>query len=533
MGIKTIYLTAEETEQDLRNRAPTLLPLDQKKLSFLPSSASEADKWLEVVRYPLERSGASTLGTLQAYFEKLKRSLEERASLDSEQTNASVPLPCSTIIVLDGLHEVATQALLAGSIDSENAHSFNSFLEKCRELKALVVLTTGIDWDADKSLDYLVDTSIRLSHEGGDEEGLKPQRLITLTKSRHQLCSPGSHGFQISGQKGVRFTPQMNYQLDRLSIWNPRLPDKRFHKRTFCRHFVQDQLWRFSDTSTSTGLKDTVCLDSEKRSVKIFRGSNVFINGLGSGGKASLALKLATSPQFNEEGDAIERSLTEKILVVSFLYPQDYYENIAERLAPIQKVEYAVEKSQLPEGPQIDVLHLYPGHLKPDVLFNRIYWKIEQAALLGEKYTTVIVDGIHNVFLQFPAIENQTLFWPQLYSLLRTFDLSLIVTHTFLAIRHATFKSPRQKAESQFDVFGDGRSDPLRHSLVSKTDFHFEVDPKPLSEDSPDDSNSFVVEPQSAIGQSLPQNVRRNGSLLWNRERLVFFINSDQSEMDV
>lgn len=527
LGITTLYLTAEESEDDLRARATGLVPEEIRRLPFYPANSED---WLVYQGVPLgadteadENSEDKPLGKMTAIFGEIRDTLLEQSAGPPD----GIPLPCSTVVVLDGLHEIATQSLMSkGGKKSEARREFNLFLETCRELKALVILTTGVDWEADKSLDYLVDVSLRLNHETHSDSGAKPHRLVTLAKARHQLCSPGTHGFQISGRKGVRFTPQMNYQLDTLSIWNAHLADKSRHKRLLLSAFREDDLKKFPDTDRARLPTDLAPYASEKRSVKLWRSSNIFINGEGSGGKAALALKMAIAPYFSE-ANQLASMPAEKVLVISFLYPEEYYKNVLDRLVNLADLE----NDDLPETyePEMTVIHLYPGHLKPDVLFNRIFWTIRAAELAGDRFTSVVIDGIHNVFLQFPEIEKQTLFWPQLFNMLRTMDMSVIITHTMLSVREVIKGGHRSAAEVSYRFVDDNRSGPLRHALVNQTDFRIEVDP--ASEGGlAEEQHAFVVEVHSAIGQSLPSALDK---LYWSRERLVFFEGLKQGRLAV
>ena len=157
-------------------------------------------------------------------------------------------------------------------------------------------------------------------------------------------------------------------------------------------------------------------------------------------------------------------------------------------------------------------------------MFNRIEWDLDAAELHGEPFKWVIIDGLHNVYLQFPEIEKYRLFWPQLFSALRSRDISVITTHTTFALQ----EDPDDLAYR----LDDQRSEPLRHALVQKTDFQFEVSPFPRSPlfkqlDKHESlkplvnrnfANVFSVRTLSAIGQPLPQQ-----SLLWSRDKLVLF----------
>ncbi|MBO9449902.1 AAA family ATPase [Tropicibacter sp. R16_0] len=525
-GIRTLFLTAEEDPADLKSRVAGLLPSAVRSLPFIPN---DPDSWLKIQRFELVREAEEVrLSTLSEEFEKLSEALEQR------QTNGpsdAIPLPCRTIVVLDGLHEIATQALL--DLENNDAKKitgeFHRFIETCRRLRALVILTTGTDWNADTSLDYLVDVAMRLSHETESNDGSKPHRYLTLSKARHQLCSPGTHGLQIAGDKGVRFTPQINYQLDRLSIWNARLPYMPVYKRVMQIACRQEDLKYIPDGPASAPSRNLSFFSNDVASVNLYRGSNIFLNGEGSGGKAGLALKIATAPSFHTDDGNTPIEKPEKVLVVSFLYPEEYYANIMVRLRGLRIREYPNLSPNF--EPRLEVLHLYPGHLKPDALYSKIEWALRASQLSGDPFTTIVIDGIHNVFLQFPEIEKQNLFWPQLFSLLRTRNLTSILTHTILSVRmnaanHDSRYGSRTDAYRNVD---DSRSDPLKHALVLKTDFRFEIDPHELRGPSPEVSapHTFQVETHSAIGQPIPD--ARNNPLYWSREKLVFFTETQQA----
>lgn len=527
-GIRTLYLTAEEDAADLEARATSLLPSQVRNLPFVPNEPKE---WLKISKIDLvdaHQEVGSRLEYLIQLFDNIAVALQQQ-NLEADKSENGVPLPCSTMVVLDGLHEIATQALfdLTQKDTSQIANEFHSFIETCRKLRALVILTTGTDWRADKSLDYLVDVAIRLSHETESDVGSKPHRYMTLSKARHQLCSPGTHGLQIAGNKGVRFTPQMNYQLDRLSIWKSRLPFTDVFKpimQVCCR---QADLKQIPIGAKSTKLNAVSFFLNKRAGVELYRGSNIFLNGEGSGGKAGLALKIATAPSFLRDQPKVPLAKSDKVLVVSFLYSDEYYRNILRRLHSVRFREYPDLPSDY--SPRMEVMQLYPGHLKPDALYSKIEWALRASMLSGDPFTTIIIDGIHNVFLQFPEIEKQTLFWPQLFNLLRTRNLTSIITHTLLSVR-VSERGQRNQANTYRNV-DDNRSDPLKHALVLKSDFRIEVNPHELSGSQLEIStpHTFRVETHSAIGQPIPDP--QKNPLYWSREQLVFFTES-QSAFD-
>jgi hypothetical protein len=510
-GIETLFLTAEEIEEDLRIRADGLVPDELRRMSFFPRNLKDC---LTIGRLKFTE-GSSVIDFVEKEFGKLK--LELNAGTELEKTEGT-PKVCRAVVVLDGLHDLL--ATRSGGTESSKAQRnfelfrLRQFIEKCRDLQALVILTTGEDWEADAALDYLVDVAIRLSQESIKEYGHKPDRRLLLSKARHQLCATGTHGIQIAGTKGVRFSPQINYQLDRRAVWKTRLPEMDIKKTVLRRAISEAELQRIpAPNSTKAWPRKCNFVDSDA-AVDLPRGSNIFVNGRGSGGKAALALKIAIAPVFSATNTLMEHS--EKVLIVSFLYPEEYYENIRARLLRLRRLEY--DPGKIGNRPTIKVIHLYPGYLKPNDLFNRIEWELDAAELHGTPYTSVVIDGIHNIFLQFPDIEKYNIFWPQLYSSLRTRPIMLITTHT-------TFALPYDSIDFEFKL-DDKRSEPLRHALVQKTDFRLEVDPFEdyESDDNPKnrlfrrEPNTFEVRVVSAINQPIPER-----SLLWSREKLVLF----------
>ncbi|WP_421854382.1 ATPase domain-containing protein [Novosphingobium sp.] len=511
MGIDTLFITAEETREDLEAKANGLVPDELRRLSFFPD---RDDRWLEIEHFQIEVDGPpgakSALSRMESALSELADALA--AIPEHEERGRLAPKPCRALIVLDGVHD-----LIMAAQGPEQSNYFvkhlREFIVRCRELRALVILTAGEDWAGERAFDYLVDVAFRLTHDHISDNGRKPDRRISLAKARHQLCSVGTHGLQIGGTKGVRFSPQINYQIDRKAIWKTRLPEMHVDKKVMRRVLSQDSFERFNLSRARRRLVGDAGFHDLGMGVRLFRGSNIFLNGEGSGGKAALALKIAISPTFETNGDRTDRP--ERILIVSFLYPSQYYDNILRALLTLRRIEYGISVNDL--RPAYEVIHLYPGNYRADQLFNRIEWMLDSAELQGEPYTTVMIDGLHNVFLQFPEIEHYSLFWPQLYASLRLRPLTIISTHTTFVLQGAL-----AGAEYRLD---DRRSEPLRHALVQKTDFRFEIDPYQRTTDgyyerttSSSTSNIFCIRTISAINQPIPQF-----ELMWSRDRLVLF----------
>ncbi len=489
-GIQSVYLSAEEQPTDLQKRSAGLFSDEMQRLPFFAGNNEILFEEIDV----LLRDGE--IGAIERIEKKIDAFAEYLRGLEEKEDKApEVPKACRVFLVLDGLHDL----FLAKQEDkSEQLRKLHSLVDKLQKLQAVVILTIADEWEAGSSLDYMVDMAMRLSFTEIEAYDAKPDRRITLFKARHQQCAFGTHGLQISGDKGVRFSPQINHQLDQRAIWKLRLPNSEYLNPVFMEvHCVpkEEAVGKYQEKYKCKYVR----LDP---GVEIPRGSNIFINGNGSGGKAGLAMRIAFMPYAMTKSNKRVRS-EEKVLIISFLYPRDYYSTVLRIINRTYKAEFDIQGIS---QSRLEVMHLYPGYLKPNDLFNRIEWELRGAERVGEPYTTVVIDGLHNVFLQFPEIENYPIFWPQLYSALRSRSLNIITTHTTLTMQHKGDKP------SKSSIVDDNRSEPLRHALVQKTDFQITVEPEKKG------SNFFKIQFLSAIGK----NMNING-LLWERESLTLF----------
>lgn len=514
--IRTLFYTVEEVPADLIAKSGLLVAEELSRLSIFRN----ASKAVSFEKIQTDEGEKDVLTTLIFELEKLNKIL--RAEEEPIEGIFNIPKPCRVIVVLDGLHDLIARADISrikntpdSGIDlrTNELMLLHKLISQLRKLRAFVIVTTGTVWAGESTLDYLVDMAIHVSVASLNDSGVKPERLLVLSKARHQLCAIGTHSFQIDGNNGVRISPQMNYQIERRAIWRASLPDRSCFKKVLSR--------ARSDPFSSSELR----IDSKHHDVKLFRNSHVVINGIGSGGKAGLALKIAMAPHFvaasidtGASNPSENFIYPEKILVLSFLYQKDYYNVLVRKIKQILLFEFPeFNHEQLKST--CEVLHLYPGNLRPHDLFNRIDRKLDGAELMGRPYSTVIIDGIHNVYLQFPQIQQYPLFWAQLFSSLRTRKMSVITTHTTLALPYA------QDRHNNSVIIDDNRSEPLRHSLIQKSDFQIEVDPvpnSPMIQVSAENQNFeklqqlHVLKVVAAIGQPVPF-----GILLWNRDKLT------------
>ena len=514
-GIRTLFITGEEDSHDLKARLTSLVPESIRRLSFF---GEDQDAFTFV---PMERTGDadSKLDLINTTLSELKNTLA--ITSDHKPEGFHIPKPCRAIVVLDGLHDFfadKTKRTHTEDRDRAQVDKLYKLIGFAKASGTLVILTTGSDWSGDAMLDYLVDVAIKLSHDSIDQYGAKPDRRLRLLKARHQLCAPGTHGIQIAGGKGLRFSPQINYQLDRRLIWKVAFPNQNIFKKALQNVVSQSDLKKLINNGSSSKISK-LSFSESIHAPKIFCESHVFINGQGSGGKAAIALKIAMSPSFEMDSPNTPIARTEKVLVVSFLYPKEYYEKVFGELKKIIVSEYSSvsdSNNEWQTSSRMEMIRFYPGLLKPNNIYNRIEWELESADLYGDPYTCVIIDGIHNVFLQFPEIQDYKLLWPQIYNSLRSRSIMIITTHTTLSIPRAIEANKQATPSPPVD---DNRSEPLRHALVQKSDFQFEVDPVPA--DRPpynveELSSLFALRTISAIGQPTPKK-----HLLWSREASV------------
>jgi hypothetical protein len=164
-----------------------------------------------------------------------------------------------------------------------------------------------------------------------------------------------------------------------------------------------------------------------------------------------------------EDVDPSER----RILILSFLYQDAYYEELKRK----QRNWHRDSLSNFGQlNLQIEVRHFTPGFLKPEELIGQISERLDAAELEGVPFHGVLLDGVHNVFLQFPHLEGSEMLWPALFELLRTRGVSLVTTHTY-------FDVSEDGADMQDLQTSRRRVAPLLHALVQSSDYVIKIHP--------------------------------------------------------
>jgi hypothetical protein len=118
------------------------------------------------------------------------------------------------------------------------------------------------------------------------------------------------------------------------------------------------------------------------------------------------------------------------------------------------------------------VLSFYPGFIDAETVLARFQDKLRSASLHGAPYDAVVIDGLHNVLLQYPLLEKERLLWPAMYRLLRKTGIETVSTFTFFELAQGKEKSVEMSAVSSASqpVIA---SDILMHLLVSSCDYSF------------------------------------------------------------
>jgi hypothetical protein len=484
LGCRTLFLSCEEgsadAEQRLLEAAPDAVERGLQLFKKIkPAELFSRDgirEWFEASELrPLAPESSESVKTdspdpAPALGRLLKALLEEAELFAPFHVTANdegprLPTCARPLIIIDGLHQLFDDDPLSWDVE----RSLQDLVEVCRSSGAVVLFTIADHSHLLRRLDFLCDLVIELDREGFERRGDEPTRVFRLLKARHQPARCGAHVFNIHGPKGFRLKPNLGSRTDasKRRSWQP-LDDR----RTI---YLTDQ-----PPAGFRGHKPA----SKKHDgqATIISGSQILVVGKGSSGKAGFALYLLHRRPFDLEAmswrftkpnqlelirsepipyatklDAYRASglpirvdsghFESRVLVLSFLYPPEYYSRLSSRLAlgsstrrpgrtylgddmpPIQ------EFSAQPDRSRTETISLYPGKLGVENLLAKIEERLTSAEYRGLPFTGVLLDGLHNVFVQYPMLERDSGFWPELYSLLRRRHLTVVTTHTKFDLR--------------------------------------------------------------------------------------------------
>ena len=503
LGTTTKYLSCEEEGEDLEKRIYTLAPPFVRRMSIFPKSVKT---WFSSFHLDMREPEANR-GRVREFVHAFRGIYEEN---DLKPSQDAPPGLFPFLVVLDGVHE-----LVQHNTDVDQVVALRELVDELRTLGAFVlILTAATDDRALRELDYTVDFVVTMEHEPRIRGTQDPVRNLVLHKTRLQYARSGAHVLHISKRDGVKVYPSASAQLDTLSLlqWKPL--DKR---RWF--DFLQAGVHK-------TGAE--VKRAPPQPLVRIFDRSHVLVSGRGSTGKASFALKMVAKPLVSSRSgnttlpfyalgaprlDAFKDP--RRILVVSFLYPTTYYETVLRTIRDNLTVD-SMSKEPNPNI-EMDVLSLYPGNLPPEVLLAKILGRFERASLEGIPYSAVVIDGLHNIFLQFPLIQDSITLWPVLLEILRILGVTVVTTHTQFQI-----KGMETATQFQADVEAAlRRIGPLLQSLVNSADFYFDLSQE--NAETRQSLSAFRIDVVTALGQQI-----RRSNYFWNRDDCVVEILPEQ-----
>jgi KaiC/GvpD/RAD55 family RecA-like ATPase len=444
------YITTEEASEDLKGRLMSLIPSYLRGLSIYKQ---KIDDWFHVadLRSLKRRSKEGQPAELLAkYLEEVIHLVQEtRKKAENKLTNdqhITIPAIAPLVVVIDSIFGLAEKH------DVEEFQALSEFIVQCRGLKALVFVLSGEELSKHSRLSYMVDVICNLTYRDTESENKKPERILQLTKTRFQISRPGAHVFHMSGREGLRISPQLSSQLDKEEQRNLTMPDK---KQII--NALND--WRYE------GRIDTGRYDLDKNCQKsgkyldLYAYSHVLVHGHGSTGKAAIGLKILLSKvPVNDGYNRVAKAWNEsrRVLVVSFLYPESYYEERAKKID---------------NKAQVEILAFSPGFLLPQDLMSKVSRKIEEAELCGNPFTGVLLDGLHNVFLSFPVLQDNEMVWPSLYRFLSIKKQTIVTTFTTFTL---DLMDQINNTPEEMEMHRK-RQSILLHALVQSADFYITV----------------------------------------------------------
>ncbi len=263
--------------------------------------------------------------------------------------------------------------------------------------------------------------------------------------------------------------------------------------------------------------------------LKLFQNSQILIHGQGSSGKAGLGLKILFTPVVNRNKDYKKKSEIEensflenqifksdfsrethlkKVMIISFLYPKEYYEElISEKIIPsFKKINHSIKNFKH------KTLPFFPGYLTAEDFVNKVVRTLDEAILEVEPFTGVILDGLHNVFLQFNNHQDNDMVWPLLYGILSRYNVTVVSTFTNFSINNQNDESYLSSILTEDQKLMQKGLTPLLHSMVKACDFYISLEEK----QSLDNEKYYQIAVFSSVDQIPPK-----GKLNWDRQSLT------------
>ncbi len=516
LGCRTVFLSCEEGPDDIAARLSEATPEYVTRSTPLFRAVNLDDMrqvgdhspWFAAHKLRLDpgptsegqTSEVDVAASLQALLDDVLETSPLFEPFRSPGDLAALPAFARPVVVVDGFHQLFREGEADAAVVER---SLRRLIDRCRERRAIFLFTIADDEPAMQRLDYLCDLVIQLDRTGFKSPDERVTRIFRLLKARRQPALTGAHIMHLSGPKGLRVKPSVSSHAQR----------------------SRDMRWLDPDTTRQIRLSDAW------RDLRILNRSQTLVYGKGSAGKAGLGLYILNrrplpyiqtsepraegllfegempSSNWVEAPEPARRHYEARTLVVSFLYQPPYYRNIARRLRlATKRTPRTPASASLPNGRRIDVISLYAGGLTPEDFLAKIENQMAAAELRGLPYTGVLVDGIHNVFVQYPALQQDAAFWPQLYNMFRRRGVSVVTTHTEFELRETG--SHARSLSVDFE-HAQRKAAPLLSVLVSSADYVFELSAHNVIAN----AWEYRLSARSTLGEDPPA-----GYVTWNRQ---------------
>ncbi|MGH8591582.1 MAG: RAD55 family ATPase [Gammaproteobacteria bacterium] len=432
-----------------------------------------------------------------------------RPALEPDKPSSSSSLPLflvfPRVVVIDSLTPVLRRRTPDGQMwnagdDNQGRRDFSRALEILRSMGVCALLVGGNEERGILGIEYLVDNVLSLAIEE-DPSRRAAQRIMVVEKTRHQLSDRGGHVFQLSSSEGCVVRPSLDSVLRSLDAHAP--PGSNASRRAVLyvnEKALRDRQEHQADLFSPSGGGEFQTIRWSVVTVR--QHSQTLVYGRGSAGKARFGLFVALEPRVDWSNDkAIEsylraraarrRDLTPmesaarddaRILVLSFLYDVQYYRAIGEDFFHYRYGDTpAMARDR--SCASVEVLPLRPGYIDPETIVSEVRHKLDSARLSGAPFSAVLIDGVHNILVDFPMLQREPLLWATLYSLLRAEGVETVTTFTFFELaRFAPAASDRGKPRTELVTTTVGDRERLFfHLLVSSCDHTFLVERDDLS----------------------------------------------------
>ncbi len=502
--IPTLYVALEEAKTDLESKFRTVSRQSISDISIHMDSAS----MLEVIASTISNP---EFGILSDNILQLQKQFLENAGGTSV---LGTKWPVKGMVVIDNINMIAGQALQKEQ-ETKVIREIEKFVLACRKNRMITVLIGAADLMRRLRIDYRTDVGFQTDWRRLRDLSSRPFRTLTIVKLRHQGGRQGSQLMHIGSGKGLRLVPQLDAMMAAREAHTRRLIDKSHQINVF--REVLDEI------------------NSQPKHPhpipRIFPGGSILLHGYGSSGKAGLGLRLLlTKPERNPQPKQPKQPKHSKkrkqpkfsptatgerrVLVLSFLYPASYYEGLLEKPAfSSTQLGYFHRRER-----NYKFLAFYPGHFSPQDFLYKVVNALDQAILEGTPYTGVMIDGLHNVFLQYPKLQESNTVWSTLYNILARYDVTVVSTFTQFAVNDHSSRDPAQTPPlaGLFDpdqqLMQKGMT-PFLNALVKASDFFFSV----REEFKPNNERLYVFSTKAAVGQAIPPH-----HLLWDRDKCHF-----------